>query len=60
LVLKYYYLQPVVSSFIAVILGIDVFGWKKILAAVLIFLGVYIVTQSKSRQQIENEIMNKT
>jgi drug/metabolite transporter (DMT)-like permease len=31
----------------------DVFGWTKSIAAVLIFLGVYIVTQSKSRAQME-------
>jgi drug/metabolite transporter (DMT)-like permease len=49
----YNYLQPLVSSFLAVILGMDVFGWTKSIAALLIFLGVYIVTQSKSRAQEE-------
>jgi drug/metabolite transporter (DMT)-like permease len=51
----YNYLQPIVSSLFAVALGIDVFGWTKGLASLLIFLGVYIVTQSKSRAQIETE-----
>jgi drug/metabolite transporter (DMT)-like permease len=45
----YNYLQPLVSSFLAVILGMDTFGWIKSFAAFLIFLGVYVVTQSKSR-----------
>jgi drug/metabolite transporter (DMT)-like permease len=51
----YNYLQPLVSSFVAVILGMDTFGWIKSIAALLIFLGVYIVTQSKSRAQVERE-----
>jgi drug/metabolite transporter (DMT)-like permease len=49
----YNYLQPLVSSLVAVALGIDVFGWTKSGAALLIFLGVYVVTQSKSRAQLE-------
>ncbi|MDR1183061.1 MAG: EamA/RhaT family transporter, partial [Bacteroidales bacterium] len=52
----YNYIQPLVSSFVAVILGMDTFGWVKSLAALLIFLGVYVVTQSKSRAQMEKEI----
>jgi drug/metabolite transporter (DMT)-like permease len=53
----YNYLQPLVSSFVAVILGMDTFGWIKSIAAILIFFGVYIVTQSKSRAQMEREKM---
>jgi drug/metabolite transporter (DMT)-like permease len=49
----YNYLQPLVSSFLAVILGMDAFGWTKSIAAMLIFLGVYIVTQRTSRAQLE-------
>jgi drug/metabolite transporter (DMT)-like permease len=55
IVSMYNYIQPLVSSFIAVILGMDVFGWVKTLAALLIFLGVYIVTQSKSLVQLRIE-----
>jgi hypothetical protein len=33
----------------------DTFGWIKSIAAILIFWGVYIVTQSKSRAQMERE-----
>jgi drug/metabolite transporter (DMT)-like permease len=51
----YNYLQPIVSSLFAVALGIDVFGYTKGLASFLVFLGVYIVTQSKSRAQLEAE-----
>jgi len=49
----YNYLQPLVSSLVAVALGMDMFGWEKSGAAILIFLGVYVVIQSKSRAQLE-------
>jgi drug/metabolite transporter (DMT)-like permease len=55
IVSMYNYLQPLVSSFVAVVLGMDTFGWIKSIAAILIFAGVYIVTQSKSRAQMEKE-----
>ncbi|MDR2040746.1 MAG: DMT family transporter [Tannerella sp.] len=51
----YNYLQPVVSSAVAVVAGMDVFGWSKGTASLLVFLGVYLVTQSKSRAQLEAE-----
>jgi len=49
----YNYLQPLVSSLVAVALGMDMFGWEKSGAAIMIFLGVYIVIQSKSRAQLD-------
>lgn len=51
----YNYLQPIVASFIAFMFDMDTFGWVKIFSALLVFLGVYIVTQSKSRAQLEQE-----
>jgi hypothetical protein len=33
----------------------DVFGWKKAASTLLVFVGVYVVTQSKSRAQLEAE-----
>ncbi len=47
----YNYLQPVVGSSVAVWMGLSDFGWMKAVAALLIFAGVYAVTQSKSRAQ---------
>jgi drug/metabolite transporter (DMT)-like permease len=55
IVSMYNYLQPIVSSLLSVILGMDVFGWVKGSAALLVFLGVYIVTKSKSYAQMEAE-----
>ena len=53
LVSMYNYMQPLVASLAAVAMGIDVFGWWKALAGGLVFLGVWIVTRSKSRAQLE-------
>jgi drug/metabolite transporter (DMT)-like permease len=49
----YNYVQPVIASLVAVAIGIDVFGIEKALSAVLVFSGVYIVTQSKSKAQLD-------
>ena len=51
----YNYAQPIVASFIAVMIGQDTFSWQKFLSAILVFIGVYLVTQSKSREDIEKE-----
>lgn len=49
----YNYVQPIVASFIAVMIGQDTFSWQKFLSAILVFTGVYLVTQSKSREDME-------
>ncbi len=51
----YNYVQPVMASLVAILVGIDTFGFSQAIAAVLVFSGVYIVTQSKSRAQLEAE-----
>lgn len=51
----YNYAQPIVASAVAVTMGMDTFGLLKILAIALVFGGVYMVTQSKSRAQLETE-----
>lgn len=48
----YNYMQPVVGSTVAVWLGMSTFGWMKAMAAMFIFIGVYAVTQSKSRAEM--------
>lgn len=49
----YNYLQPVMASTLAIIIGLDKLGPDKAISAVLVFMGVYIVTQSKSKADIE-------
>lgn len=55
IVSMYNYVQPIVASIVAVVLGMDTFGVKKGIAIGLVFLGVYFVTQSKSKAQLEAE-----
>lgn len=48
----YNYLQPIVAGIVAIALGMETFGLMKGLSIVLVFLGVYVVTQSKSKADI--------
>ncbi|MDD2491378.1 MAG: DMT family transporter [Bacteroidales bacterium] len=47
------YVQPLVASSIAIIIGQDIFNWTKPVSATLIFTGVYLVIKSKSRSDLE-------
>lgn len=49
LVSLYSYVQPIVASGLSVYLGMDVLTWEKVLAAILVFVGVAIVNRSKSK-----------
>ena len=49
----YNYMQPIVTTIATITMGIGSFGWQKGLAIALVFLGVYIVTQSKSKADFE-------
>lgn len=49
----YNYMQPIVATIAAILMGVGSFGWQKGVAVALVFLGVYIVTQSKSRADFE-------
>ena len=51
----YNYIQPIIASLIAVMVGQDTFSLQKVLSAALVFVGVYLVTQSKSRADMEKE-----
>lgn len=51
----YNYIQPIVASLVAVTLGMDTFTIKKLIAVMLIFIGVTLVTRSKSRNDIEKQ-----
>ena len=51
----YNYIQPIVGTSVSVLLGLGTFGLTKGIAVILVFTGVYIVTQSKSREQMLQE-----
>lgn len=57
IVSMYNYVQPIVASFVAVSVGMDTFGWPKAAAIILVFVGVFIVTQSKSKAQLDAEVL---
>jgi drug/metabolite transporter (DMT)-like permease len=56
----YNYVQPIIASLVAVFIGLDAIGYEQIVATVLVFVGVYIVTQSKTRAQLEAERARKS
>lgn len=50
----YNYMQPIVAAIAAIIMGLGTFSWAKGTAIALVFIGVYIVTKSKSKADFEN------
>ncbi len=51
----YNYVQPIVACGVSVILGLGKFGLLQGAAIALVFSGVYLVTQSKSRRDVKIE-----
>ncbi len=51
----YNYVQPIVASIVSIYLGMDSFNVTKVVAVLLIFGGVYLVTASKSRAELAKE-----
>lgn len=48
-------MQPLIASIVAIYMGMDRFTIEKLIAGVLIFSGVYLVTVSKSKDDLEKE-----
>lgn len=51
----YNYVQPIVACIVSVATGLGLFGWGQGFAVALVFSGVYLVTQSKSRKDMKKE-----
>lgn len=49
LVSMYSYIQPIIATVISIIIGMDILTWQKILAAAMVFAGVFIVSRSRSK-----------
>lgn len=49
LVSMYSYIQPIIATLISIIIGMDILTWQKILAAVMVFTGVFVVSSSRSK-----------
>ncbi|WP_236263873.1 DMT family transporter [Dysgonomonas sp. Marseille-P4677] len=52
-------MQPLIASIVAIYMGMDRFTFEKLIAAILIFGGVYLVTASKSRADMEEAVNMK-
>lgn len=50
LVSMYSYLQPIIATLIAIIIGTDSLSWQKVIAAALVFAGITIVNRSRAAQ----------
>ena len=48
LVSMYSYIQPIIATVISIIIGMDILTWQKLLAAGLVFFGVFVVSRSRS------------
>ena len=51
----YNYFNPVIATTMALMWGLEEWSWAKGLAAVLVIIGVYMVTKSKSRADLMRE-----
>ena len=51
LVSMYNYVQPIVATIISIFIGLDHITWKKLVAMLLVFSGVWIVNQSRAAAQ---------
>lgn len=50
LVSMYTYVQPIIAIAVSIVVGMDTLTWQKVLAAVMVFGGVIIVSYSKSNE----------
>lgn len=48
LVSMYGYIQPIIATVISIVLCMDILTWQKILAASMVFAGVFIVSRSRT------------
>ena len=55
----YNYVQPLGASIVAVCWGMDTFNFVKIISVALIFGGVYLVTNSRSKAEMEAVVADK-
>ena len=49
LVSMYSYIQPIIATIISIILCMDILTWQKLMAAMMVFAGVFIVSRSRAK-----------
>ncbi|MGN1211234.1 MAG: DMT family transporter [Candidatus Cryptobacteroides sp.] len=55
LVSMYSYVQPIIATAVSIFIGMDSLTWQKILAAMMVFAGVFIVSRSRSAEQVKSQ-----
>ncbi|MBR6732515.1 MAG: EamA family transporter [Bacteroidales bacterium] len=50
LVSMYSYVQPIIATIISIYIGMDQLTWQKVLAAFMVFAGVFVVSRSKAKK----------
>lgn len=53
LVSMYSYVQPIIATVISICIGMDTVTWQKVLAAAMVFAGVFVVSQSRAANRRE-------
>ena len=48
LVSMYSYVQPIIATVISICIGMDTVTWQKVLAAAMVFAGVFVVSRSRA------------
>ena len=49
LVSMYSYIQPIIATIISIILCMDILTWQKLMASLMVFAGVFIVSRSRAK-----------
>lgn len=49
LVSMYSYIQPIIATIISIIFCMDILTWQKLMAALMVFAGVFIVSRSRAK-----------
>lgn len=60
LVSMYNYIQPIIATIVSIIIGIDNITWLKAIAMALVFVGVWIVNQSRSAADQQNALKSNS
>ena len=50
LVSMYSYVQPIIATIISICIGMDQLTWQKVMAAFMVFAGVFVVSRSKAKK----------
>ncbi|MBR6749217.1 MAG: EamA family transporter, partial [Bacteroidaceae bacterium] len=50
LVSMYSYVQPIIATALSIYIGMDTLGWQKVVAAITVFVGVFVVSRSRAKE----------